>query len=83
MSAGGELTEATPPGGRTAAVTGAEFQQARVELGTVFGTKKAQAAIRAAARNKVDVNAMRGVADHLQARIEVQTKALPSKGTSF
>ncbi|KZV84019.1 RNA polymerase I associated factor, A49-like protein [Exidia glandulosa HHB12029] len=65
----------------TAAVTGADagFQQARVELGTAFGTKKAQAAIRAAARNKVDVGAMRGVADHLQARIEVQTKALPTK----
>ncbi|EJD43879.1 RNA polymerase I associated factor, A49-like protein [Auricularia subglabra TFB-10046 SS5] len=55
------------------------FQQARAELGSTFGTKKAQAAIRAAARNKVDVNAMRSVADHLQARIEVQTKALPTK----
>ncbi|KAH7099416.1 RNA polymerase I associated factor, A49-like protein, partial [Auriculariales sp. MPI-PUGE-AT-0066] len=55
------------------------FQQQRTELGTVFGTKKAQAAIRAAARNKVDVNAMSTVTDHLQARIESQTHALPTK----
>lgn len=53
----------------------------RNTLGETFGTKKAKAAIRAQERNRVDVDAMKGVAGHLQGRIEENTESLPSKGT--
>jgi len=49
-------------------------------LGEAFGTKKAKANIRAQERNKVDVSAMEGVAQHLQDRIEQSTGALPTLG---
>jgi DNA-directed RNA polymerase I subunit RPA49 len=64
----------------TAPVTLKERVEARNALGESFGTKKAQAAIRSAERNKVDVAAMEGVMDHLVDRIEQSTGALPSKG---
>ncbi|KAJ3478951.1 hypothetical protein NLI96_g9400 [Meripilus lineatus] len=51
----------------------------RNTLGETFGTKKAKAAIRAQERNRVDVDAMKGVAGHLQGRIEENTESLPSK----
>lgn len=51
-------------------------------LGETFGTKKAKAAIRAQARNRVDVDAMKGVAGHLQERIEENTSSLPTQGTT-
>jgi DNA-directed RNA polymerase I subunit RPA49 len=65
-----------------AAVTIAERLAARNQLGYAFGTKKAQAAIRAQERNKVDVSAMEGVVGHLQSRIKQNTDALPTKGQS-
>ncbi|KAF9239431.1 Rpa49 subunit specific to nuclear RNA polymerase I [Melanogaster broomeanus] len=53
--------------------------EARAALGESFGTKKAKLAIKAQARNKVDVSAMDAVADHLQESIQRNTQALPSK----
>ncbi|ETW79765.1 hypothetical protein HETIRDRAFT_440794 [Heterobasidion irregulare TC 32-1] len=61
------------------APTAAEHLQARNALGETFGTKKAQAAIRAYQRNKVDVSAMENVAGMLQDRIEEGTENLPTK----
>ncbi|KAJ8586617.1 RNA polymerase I associated factor, A49-like protein [Rhizopogon salebrosus TDB-379] len=49
-----------------AAVSTLQRLEARAALGETFGTKKAKQAIRAQERNKVDVSAMEGVADHLQ-----------------
>ncbi|KZT23008.1 Rpa49 subunit specific to nuclear RNA polymerase I [Neolentinus lepideus HHB14362 ss-1] len=62
-----------------AAVTAAQRLEARNALGEIFGTKKAQAIIRARERNKVDVSAMQNVAGHLQDRIENNTINLPTK----
>ncbi|KIK92192.1 hypothetical protein PAXRUDRAFT_147843 [Paxillus rubicundulus Ve08.2h10] len=53
--------------------------EARAALGESFGTKKAKQAIKAQARNKVDVSAMETVVDHLQESIQRNTQALPSK----
>ena len=66
---------------KSIAPTAAERLQARNALGETFGTKKAQAAIRAYERNKVDVSAMENVAGMLQDRIEEGTENLPTKGT--
>jgi hypothetical protein len=67
--------------GMSSATTNSSIRtQARAALGEAFGTKKAQAAIRAAERNKVDIAAMEDVADHLQVGIEASTASLPSKG---
>ena len=52
----------------------------RNTLGEAFGTKKAKAAIRAQERNRVDIDEMRGVAGHLQERIEENTGSLPTQG---
>lgn len=60
-----------------------ERMKLRNELGETFGTKKAKAAIRAQERNRVDVDAMKGVAGHLQDRIGENTESLPSKGLSI
>ena len=57
-----------------------EKLQQRNALGETFGTKKAQKAIRAAERNKVDVSAMEGVTEHIQESIAVNTKSLPTNG---
>lgn len=64
------------------AVTPSHYLEARNTLGETFGTKKAQKAIRAAERNRVDVSAMAGVAGHLQDTIGKNTSTLPSTGTS-
>lgn len=48
-------------------------------LGETFGTKKAQKAIRASERNKVDVSAMDDVTVHIQASIDSNTKTLPTQ----
>ncbi|KAI0759667.1 RNA polymerase I associated factor, A49-like protein [Irpex lacteus] len=56
-----------------------ERMKQRNRLGETFGTKKAQSAIRAAERNRVDVDAMRGVAVHLQDRIQENTESLPTQ----
>ncbi|THH13487.1 hypothetical protein EW146_g6740 [Bondarzewia mesenterica] len=61
------------------APTVAERLQARNALGETFGTKRAQAAIRANERNKVDVSAMENVAGVLQDRIEEGTENLPTQ----
>ncbi|KAI0070971.1 RNA polymerase I associated factor A49-like protein [Panus rudis PR-1116 ss-1] len=61
------------------AVSVDERMQLRNALGETFGTKKAKAAIRAAERRRVDVDAIRGVAGHLQERIGENTESLPSK----
>jgi DNA-directed RNA polymerase I subunit RPA49 len=61
-------------------VTLKERVTARAALGESFGTKKAQAALKAAERNKVDVSAMDGVMEHLVNRIESNTKTLPTEG---
>lgn len=61
--------------------TGSEERvQARNLLGEAFGSKKAKQAIRAMERNRVDVSAMEGVANHLQDSIEAATGSLPSQG---
>ena len=52
----------------------------RNTLGEAFGTKKAKAAIRAHERNKVDIDAMRGVAGHIQEDIQENTESLPTQG---
>ncbi|KAI0092308.1 RNA polymerase I associated factor, A49-like protein [Irpex rosettiformis] len=51
----------------------------RNKLGETFGTKKAQSAIRAQERNRVDVDAMRAVAVHLQESIQQNTENLPTQ----
>ncbi|EKM52686.1 uncharacterized protein PHACADRAFT_261280 [Phanerochaete carnosa HHB-10118-sp] len=51
----------------------------RNTLGETFGTKKAKAAIRAHERNRVDIDAMRGVASHLQEDIQENTESLPTQ----
>ncbi|KIJ47295.1 hypothetical protein M422DRAFT_164274, partial [Sphaerobolus stellatus SS14] len=53
--------------------------QAKNTLGDAFGSKKAQQAIRAKERNRVDVAAMESVAAHLQNSIEANTESLPTK----
>lgn len=63
-----------------AAVSTLQRLEARAALGETFGTKKAKLAIRAQERNKVDISAMEGVADHLQESILKNTSTLPSKG---
>ncbi|RDX40440.1 RNA polymerase I associated factor, A49-like protein [Polyporus arcularius HHB13444] len=50
----------------------------RNNLGEAFGTKKAKAAIRARERNKVDIDAMKAVAGHLQDTIMQNTDTLPT-----
>ncbi|KAI0688017.1 RNA polymerase I associated factor, A49-like protein [Cytidiella melzeri] len=55
-----------------------ERMKLRNKLGETFGTKKAQSAIRTQERNRVDVDAMRGVAAHLQERIQENTESLPT-----
>ncbi|OSX57880.1 hypothetical protein POSPLADRAFT_1155569 [Postia placenta MAD-698-R-SB12] len=55
-----------------------ERVQLRNKLGETFGTKKAKAAIRALERNRVDVDAMKGVASHLQDTIMENTGSLPT-----
>jgi DNA-directed RNA polymerase I subunit RPA49 len=64
-------------------VSVAERIKLRNTLGETFGTKKAKAAIRAYERNKVDVDAMRGVAGHLQSEIQDNTESLPTQGKSL
>lgn len=59
-----------------------ERMRLRNTLGETFGTKKAKAAIRAHERKRIDVDAIQGIADHLQQRIEENTVSLPSKGVS-
>ena len=55
----------------------------RNSLGEAFGTKKAKAAIRARERNRVDVDAMKDVAGHLQDTITQNTDTLPTAGASL
>ncbi|TFK95422.1 A49-like RNA polymerase I associated factor-domain-containing protein [Pterulicium gracile] len=55
------------------------YAEARTALGQTFGTKKAQAALRAAERNKVDITAMQGVVGTLQSTIAAATEGLPSE----
>lgn len=57
-----------------------ERMKLRNNLGETFGTKKAKAAIRAHERNRVDIDAMRGVAGHLQEDIQGNTETLPTQG---
>ncbi|OCH90863.1 RNA polymerase I associated factor, A49-like protein [Obba rivulosa] len=61
------------------AATADERVELRNRLGEAFGTKKAKAAIRAAERNRVDVDAMQGVAGHLQHTIQQNTSSLPTQ----
>jgi DNA-directed RNA polymerase I subunit RPA49 len=61
-------------------VTVAQRIEARNALGATFGTKKAQAAIRARERNKIDVDAMKAVTGNLQSTIEDKTTNLPTQG---
>lgn len=58
-----------------------ERMKLRNTLGETFGTKKAKAAIRAHERNRVDIDAMRGVAGYLQEDIQENTESLPTQGT--
>lgn len=61
-------------------VTVAQRIEARNALGVTFGTKKAQAAIRARERNKIDIDAMKAVTGKLQSTIEGNTTNLPTQG---
>ena len=61
-------------------VTVAQRIEARNALGATFGTKKAQAAIRARERNKIDIDAMKAVTGNLQSTIEGNTTNLPTQG---
>jgi DNA-directed RNA polymerase I subunit RPA49 len=61
-------------------VTVAQRIEARNALGATFGTKKAQAAIRARERNKIDIDAMKAVTENLQSTIEGNTTNLPTQG---
>lgn len=61
-------------------VTNEERMQQRNKLGEAFGTKKAKAAIRAQERNRVDIDALKGVTGHLQETIEENTSSLPTLG---
>jgi hypothetical protein len=61
-------------------VTVAQRIEARNALGATFGTKKAQAAIRARERNRIDVDAMKAVTGNLQSTIEDNTTGLPTQG---
>jgi len=63
---------------RPVEVTTDERAQLRNKLGETFGTKKAKAAIRAQERNRVDVDAMKRVAGHLQETIMDNTSSLPT-----
>jgi DNA-directed RNA polymerase I subunit RPA49 len=60
-----------------------QWREARTALGETFGTKKAQASMRAHERNRVDVSAMESVAGHLQERIELNTGTLPTRGMFY
>lgn len=60
-------------------VTVAQRIEARNALGATFGTKKAQATIRARERNKIDVDAMKAVTGNLQSTIEDNTINLPTQ----
>ena len=57
-----------------------ERMELRNNLGEAFGTKKAKAAIRARERNRVDIDAMKAVAGHLQDTIMQNTDTLPTAG---
>lgn len=57
-----------------------ERMELRNNLGEAFGTKKAKAAIRARERNRVDIDAMKDVAAHLQDTIMANTDTLPTAG---
>ncbi|KAI0920527.1 hypothetical protein AcV5_010239 [Taiwanofungus camphoratus] len=59
-------------------VTTDDRAQLRNKLGETFGTKKAKAAIRAQERNRVDIDAMKGVTAHLQETIMENTGNLPT-----
>ncbi|CCM05914.1 uncharacterized protein FIBRA_08152 [Fibroporia radiculosa] len=61
-----------------AEVTTDERVRLRNKLGETFGTKKAKAAIRAQERNRVDIDAMKGVTSHLQDTIMENTGSLPT-----
>ncbi|KAH9837707.1 RNA polymerase I associated factor, A49-like protein [Rhodofomes roseus] len=58
--------------------TNEERAQLRNKLGETFGTKKAKAAIRAQERNRVDIDALKGVTGHLQETIMENTSSLPT-----
>jgi len=60
-------------------VTTPQRIEARNALGATFGTKKAQAAIRAHERNKIDIDAMKAVTGNLQSTIEGNTINLPTQ----
>lgn len=67
----------------SASVSASDRLAARTALGGAFGTKKAQANLRAQERNKIDVAAMAGVVGSLQDRVQNNTAALPSKGPAL
>jgi DNA-directed RNA polymerase I subunit RPA49 len=60
-----------------------QYMEAKTALGEAFGTKKAKAQLRAMLRNRVDVNAMEGVMDHLQQGIDKGAASLLTKGTKI
>lgn len=66
-----------PPSAEPSAL---EYLQARTALGETFGTKKAQAAIRARERNRVDVRAMEGVMGFVMDGIEKGAEGLMTMG---
>ncbi|KAL5525143.1 RPA49 [Sanghuangporus sanghuang] len=56
-----------------------ERMEQRAALGETFGTQKAQKALRATQRNRVDVSAMEDVVGHIQESVELGTKSLPTQ----
>lgn len=67
-----------PPIESTAVTDAARHTLARASLGTAFGTRKAQKAIKTAERNKIDADSMSHVRDHLVAAITSNTVNLPT-----
>ena len=64
-------------------VSSEERMALRNNLGEAFGTKKAKAVIRARERNRVDIDAMKDVTEHLQDTIMANTDTLPTAGASL
>ncbi|THU93400.1 RNA polymerase I associated factor, A49-like protein [Dendrothele bispora CBS 962.96] len=68
--------KAIPP---APAPSAAAYREARTALGETFGTKKAQAAIRAQERNRVDVDAMKGAIPFVMDGIDKGAEGLLTK----
>ena len=60
-----------------------QYMEARNTLGEIFGTKKAKAQIKQRERQKVDVDAVKGVVSHIVDAIDKGAEGLTTKGITF